>query len=553
MAFLVASNGPDAGRRYELDVEECVVGRHPDCHVVVDVGAVSRHHARIGQEEEAFFVEDLNSRNHTYVNEEMVTSRRLLRHGDRVSLCDISFVFHESEDPVVEDGSTGFSPVFVDDESPSSSSTIMSKLGMTSSQGQVQLTASPEVKLTALLKITQNLGRALKLDDVLPQVLNCLFDIFMQADRGYIALRNDDGTLIPKWAKTRREDAEGFRVSRTIARQVMESQEAILSVDAATDERFDMAQSIADFKIRSMMCAPLVDSDNSSIGVLQIDTVDQRKRFQQEDLEVLLSVATQAGVAIDNARLHEQAVKQRAIQKELEVAHEVQQGFLPTECPNLNGYEFFDYYEPANHVGGDYFDYIRMPDGRTAVIVADVVGHGVAAALLMAKLSAETRVALATESEPARAVTVLNRRLAGLQMDKFVTMVMVVIDDSNNRMTIVNAGHMPPIVRRADGSIEEPGADVSGLPLMILDDYDYEQAETELFEGDSITLYTDGVNESCDEEDNEYGMERVREKIAELDGTPADRSQELISDVRGFQAHQEDDMCVVAFGRSQTA
>ena len=120
------------------------------------------------------------------------------------------------------------------------------------------------------------------------------------------------------------------------------------------------------------------------MGVLQVDTLDQRKRFQQEDLEVLGSIASQAGIAINNAQLHENALKQKALERDLEVAREVQKGFLPNQRPELTGYSFFDYYQPANHVGGGYFDYIKLGDGRLAIIVADVVGHGVAAALLMA-------------------------------------------------------------------------------------------------------------------------------------------------------------------------
>ena len=125
-------------------------------------------------------------------------------------------------------------------------------------------------------------------------MLDSLFRIFVQADRGFIGLIDERGTLVPRWTKLRREDRdETIRVSRTIARQVMETKEAILSADAANDVRFEMSQSIADFRIRSVMCAPLLDRDRQGIGVLQLDTLDQRHRFQDEDLEL----AGQHGVA----------------------------------------------------------------------------------------------------------------------------------------------------------------------------------------------------------------------------------------------------------------
>ena len=226
----------------------------------------------------------------------------------------------------------------------------MSKLDVSSSsRGGLHVSASAEVKLAAMVEITQSLGRALALDEVLPQVLKSLFKIFVQADRGFIVLQTPDGKLIPRWVRLRREDAnDTLRISRTIIRHVMESKEAILSADAASDERFEMSQSIADFRIRSMMCAPLLDNEGNAFGALQIDTLDQRQRFTKEDLELLVSTASQAAIAIQNAQLHEQALKQREMERDMQLASEVQHGFLPDQRPELPGYEFFDYYQPAD-------------------------------------------------------------------------------------------------------------------------------------------------------------------------------------------------------------
>ena len=119
----------------------------------------------------------------------------------------------------------------------------------------------------------------------------------------------------------------------------------VLSADAASDERFEMSQSIADFRIRSVMCAPLINSDGRVLGVLQVDTLNQRHRYQPADLEVLASVAAQAANAIDNAQLHERAVQQRALERDLELAQQVQQSFLPQTRPEPPGYQFFDFYQ----------------------------------------------------------------------------------------------------------------------------------------------------------------------------------------------------------------
>jgi serine phosphatase RsbU (regulator of sigma subunit) len=398
----------------------------------------------------------------------------------------------------------------------------------------------------------RNLGRAISLDEVLPQVLKSLFKIFVQADRGFIVMQTPDGKLVPRWVKMRREDAnDTLRISRTIIRHVMDSKEAILSADAASDERFEMSQSIADFRIRSMMCVPLIDSEGAAFGALQIDTLDQRQRFTKEDLELLVSTASQAALAIQQAQLHEQALRQRELERDMQLAIEVQHGFLPDQRPTIAGYEFFDYYQPAAQVGGDYFDYIGLPEGRLAIVVADVVGHGVAAALLMAKLSSETRNALLSEPTPAAAVTRLNERICLTNMQRFVTMILVVVDPAKQRVTIVNAGHMAPLVRRISGQLEEPSETIAGLPLGVTDALGYEQCEVDIGPGETLTLFTDGVNESIDAKGDFYTIDRLRDQVKKLGADVQVLGPSIIEDVRGFlgKAPQNDDMCLVCFGR----
>jgi len=442
---------------------------------------------------------------------------------------------------------------FLADDEKAPGSTVMSKLDVSSSsRGGVHVSASPEVKLAAMIEITQSLSRVLALDEVLPQVLKSLFKIFVQADRGFIVMETPDGKLIPRWVRLRREDAsDTLRISRTIIRHVMDSKQAIISADAAGDERFEMSQSIADFRIRSMMCAPLMDSEGNAFGALQIDTLDQRKRFQDEDLELLVSTASQAAIAIQNAQLHESALRQREMERDMQLAHEVQRGFLPEQKPDLPGYEFFDYYQPADQIGGDYFDYIPLLDGRVAIVVADVVGHGVAAALLMAKLSAEARFSLYSEPTPAAAVTRLNERLSSLNIQRFVTLILVVLDPKEHRAIVVSAGHMAPLHRRAKNKIEEPGDSVAGLPLGVTDAMGYSQAEFEIGRGDTLVLYTDGINESIDAAGAFYTIDRLRAMVLKQGPAVAKMGQAIVDDVRKFlgKAPQNDDMCLVCFGR----
>lgn len=557
MAYLQALNGPNIGQNYELDAERCVLGRHPDCDVVIEVGAVSRHHAQIMREGKLFFLEDLNSRNGTYLNDRAIDRRSQLKDGDRLQVCDTTFTFVEPVlPPHAGDGrvgmGSGFTPVLVDDAEDGS--TIMKTLDVSTRTGTVQLTATSEAKLKALLEITRNMSKALSLDAVLPQVIDSLFKIFVQADRGFIVLRTEEGALIPRWTKLRRDDTdEAPRISRTVVEKVMSGREAILSADAASDSRFQMSQSIADFRIRSIMCAPLIDTEGTVFGVLQVDTVDQRSKFQEDDLEVLASVASQAAVAIDNAQLHERALLQRETERELELAHQVQRGFLPEFPPDVPGYEFFDYYQAANKIGGDFYDYIELPDGRVAIIVADVVGHGVAAALLMAKLSAQVRFSLASDSDPAKALSQLNRTFTGGNHEgRFVTLVLVVLAPLTNEMSVAIAGHMPPLWRRGDEDVVDAGNEIASVPIGVLGDIQYEQVTLPFEPGQVVVLYTDGINESMNKAGKLFGIDRIRRRVASEKPFAGTLGRKIIADVRSFTANrpQYDDMCLVVVSRA---
>jgi serine phosphatase RsbU (regulator of sigma subunit) len=388
----------------------------------------------------------------------------------------------------------------------------------------------------------------------LPKVLESLFDIFPSADRGFIVMKSPDDTLTPRWVKTRKaqDETETVRISRTIIRQVMETGESILSLDATEDARFDSSESIADFSIRSMMCAPLSDGDGNTFGALQIDSTQGRGQFREEDVDLLAGVAAQAGIAINNARMHEQALSQKEVEQDLKLAIEVQRAFLPQEPPNAPGFSVTSFYQAANHIGGDYFDYIHFKDGRVGVVVADVVGHGVAAAMFMAKLSAETRFCLANEDDLARAVENLNDRMSNVQVERFITFLLVVIDPKSEMIQIVNAGHMPPIVRQgADGSIVEPGEEESGLPIAIDSGMDYETVEIPFPCGDLAVMYTDGINEAMDAKDEEFGMEKVR-ALTEQDGDAEVVTKRIVDAVLEHvgEAPPFDDMCLVVIERT---
>ncbi|MHB8897722.1 MAG: SpoIIE family protein phosphatase [Thermoguttaceae bacterium] len=560
MAVLRVIQGPNQGKIYSLERDSMTLGRHPNCDIVLEVGAVSREHARIVKLDDNFFLEDLKSRNGTFLNSEQLEGRRKLNERDQIRICDLVLVFnHGTPEVTVEnaahfDGPAGgLAAMMVDDEKDfDSRSTITSKIDFSSGRSGLQLTVNAETKLKAILDILQAIGAAVEIDDVLPKILDGLFTVFVNADRGFIVLKDrTTGKFIPRATKHRREDDDDqIRVSRTILNKVTKDKEALISDDAAKDFQ---GQSIVDWQIHSMMAVPLLSTSGEVLGAMQVDTSNILNRFSQDDLELMGAVAIQAAVAVENAQLHEVAVREAAIKQDLALASKIQRSFLPDKAPDVEGYEFFNYYFPARTIGGDFYDYIPLPDGRLAIVLADVSGKGIAASLIVAKLASEFKSCLVSEPAPEVAIARLNHIFCDPRWeDRFVTVAVMVLQPRSHEVCIVNAGHMAPLLRHADGTIEEIGQEMSGLPIGVADDMDYEPLTINMAIGDSLMAYTDGIPDSQNIRDEFFGIPRL---VTEMNAKPFKNVDELgrhvVDTVRRFSGSQAqtDDMCVSIFGR----
>jgi len=569
MPLLTSSSAAVLNKSVKVEQSPVVIGRHPNCEVQVDDGSVSRRHAQIVYVKPNYYLEDLNSRNGSMLNNQFVTGRTRLFDGSEIQICDIVFRFTRSSvspgtrnRPTLvttsEDESVYGDSVFSLSQEPKqdAESQLVSQLDVQShTLGDIQH-INAEAKLKVLMQIAHALSDLVERDAVLERILDFLFDLFVQADRGFVMLKDENGALRPLGFKCRRPtDDENIRVSSTIAEMVMNSRRPIISRDAAIDDRFDTKESIMDFQIRSIMCAPLINSREESIGVIQLDTLRQTIAFGEEDLEMFVTVAMQASLAIQKSDLFSLRKKTQDIRKDLSLAHELQQRFLPQRAPDIDGYEFFSWYRPMQQVGGDYFDYITLDNGRVAIVVADVVGHGITAALLMAKVSAESRFALATESDPVAAVQRMNEELSSLHIDRFVTLALVLIDPATHTATIVNAGHMPPILRKAsDKSLTSIAVEEAGVPLGVMDDFEYESIEVTLQPGDSLLLYTDGVNEAMDKDGRQLTTTGMIEDIqTSQTTTPETIGQSVCESVARHSGETAmiDDACLVCVGRAE--
>ncbi len=550
MAVLTFLKGPNQGTSVELNGDLVVLGRKQECQVWINVPTVSKEHAVIRQLQGKFYIEDNKSRNGTFLNNKEVTARTQLRENDRIKICDIVLAYNEIKPrkALPEEYRAGPEEEFGEEDTSTVKATF-------NQDPKNLLEAASTERLALLLDISTQLSQTFNVDNLLPKIIDNLFQVFRQADRGFIIL-SEEGKLIPRVNKTRRADDEGgARFSRRIVNRCIETGECLLSEDATTDGRFDLSQSISDARIRSMMCAPLINrSSGRPFGVIQLDTQDKFKSFNQDDLKLLFAVAGLAAAALENARLHENLVSRAGLERDLKLARDVQKSFLPKSLPKVPGYEFYGHYEPAQEVGGDYYDFIPLIDGKWGVMIGDVAGKGVPAALMMAKVRAEARFCILTEESLAAAITKLNEHMedAGT-IDRFVTFGAAVVDPRRHQVTFANAGHFPPRIYRKAKQAFELGMDndLGGFPLGVVQGIPYEEVTVELEPGDVVFQFTDGVSEAVNKEGKEFTIEQATACLKDTPKNPKALVECLVNAVKqhAIGCKQFDDITVVAFGR----
>ncbi len=564
MAFLKRANGETAGQLIELK-ERSVIGRSPEfCHVVLDPNGVSRRHAEIYRKGEDYYLADLNSRNMTKVNNSKILPGvdHRLAPGDRINICDVEFLFYLKMPGA--SGERAFSDVMIVAENDDVDEPRLHTLDASRSIAMASV-VKPEVKLKAILEITRDLSSELKIDAVAPKILDSLMQLFPQAERLFLILVDPEtkrlvrkafryrGTRRSTFATTAPADEIPMSISRSIVNHVLGQKKAVLSQDAGEDKNLPTSASIADLKIRSVMCVPLLAPDREALGILQLDTSD-RKQFVQEDLDVLAAVASFAGISIQNAQMHESLLERERINRDLKLAEQVQKRFLPQSTPQLPGFEFFAHYDPAYEVGGDYYDFVPLPSGKLAIAVGDVSGKGVSAALMMAKFSGDTRFRILTEPSPAQAANALNDVLfsAGIE-ERFITMSLGVLDVQARTFTFASAGHLPILVRRANGTVEEIGEEIAGFPLGIVAGSDYQQTTVKLEPGDVVAVFSDGITDSRNLREELYDSRdkrRLPRKLAETPGGAEIVGRAILQDLREYSSGhiQVDDITLICFG-----
>ncbi len=531
-----------------------------ECDIVIDDGkqAISRKHAVISQGQGKFFVESLG-RNGTLLNNKLVEGKVPIKHEDRLKICDFLFRFQDERftapAPLPKDWMSNLPDPVAGDET-GEMTTIQHAVNRNAAQQFLEV--QPTERLRALLEISTSLSKTLELEPLLPQILDTLFGVFKQADRAFAILLDDAGRPYAKGFKARRSGMDD-RFSKTIVRRCLEQMQAYLSEDASSDTALGSSQSIAEFRIRSVMCVPLATSDGKPIGALQLDTQDITKKFREDDLKLLTIVGNLASIAVEKAQGHALSILREKSQREIELAKQVQLGFLPQTLPLVPGYEFFGFYSAAQTIGGDYYDFIPLPGGLLAVVLGDVAGKGVPAALLMAKLSAEVRFSMLTQPEPHKAIGVLNDQLfRGGIGDRFVTLAALVLDPLTHRVVIVNAAQVNPQRYRAAESefAEAISTEMTGLPLGAMEGFVYDSVTVILDPGDALVVYTDGISEAMSPDGTQFEMDGAAAAVmgasdGSLDMRPKAIGERMVAAVRKHADGrvQNDDIAVVCFGR----
>ena len=535
---LVAKNQPR--KIYELDGESLSLGRDLRAGIRLDDNRVSTRHARVLRGTDgSFVVEDTDSRNDTYLDGQKLEKFKpyLLRDGCRIRICEFTLIYHHQIVQVQEDLEE-----------------VATIIGTLDDMSSMHLASRPDrssTVLRAVLEINRILGGATDLNAVLARALEELFGIFPQAECGFILTVEPDGTLHPRATRDRNGDGRGLTLSRSVLDQVLSEKKGLIISDIALDALRLVSESLSGSGIRTALCVPILGRNSAPIGIIQLDSRAKTVSFASEDLELLAAVSVPIGVVVENHRLLK-------LQSLLSAAAEVQVALLPRRRPTAPGYSFWEHYQPALDVGGDYYDYIPIEKGprgewtRGAVTIGDVSGKGMPAALLMASFGSEVRHLVRTGVAPEVVAEALNDAFLDVDLPcRFITFVLLILDVSTHTLQILNAGHFCPMIRRKNGTVDAIGEDEAGRPIGIEGTEPYRSVKAKLHPGDVLVLFTDGATDAQSPAEKYYSLDGVRRQVAMTPGSPAQVGDGLLRSVRAHAAGRAfgDDIAVVCFGR----
>ena len=472
---------------------------------------LSRQHFAFENEGDDWTVQDLGSKNGTFVNNIPLKARLILKPGDRITAGHLVIVYspnaaNANDGVVVFEGS--------DSNSPTTSTVITSLEGALSNQTMAIERGGPKssAPMQALIRAGQELSENRPLSELFPVILDLAIEA-VNAQRGVLLLLEGDNLI------ARAHKGDGFRISTAVRDRVIKEKSSILVRDAQLDDAFKGRMSIVEQKVHTMMAAPLQTKDRI-IGLIYLDSPFILREFTKEDLSLLTVMANIAAVRIENARLAEVEAVERIMKRDLDQAADIQGRMLPDHAPNVPGTELAGFNLACRTVGGDYYDFFPYPDGKVGLTLGDVSGKGMPASLMMAELHARVQVLAEEPGNLGPFVVRLNKATcAKCPSNRFVTFFFCVLDPATGELSYANAGHNPPILVRANGTAEmlEGGGPVLG----ILPTAPYSEMRAKLDHGDMLALYSDGVTEANNADFDEFDEERFIQVLKQHRHHPA--------------------------------
>jgi serine phosphatase RsbU (regulator of sigma subunit)/pSer/pThr/pTyr-binding forkhead associated (FHA) protein len=556
--------------RFLIDKPIVTLGRSKRNDLVLADQWLSRNHAEIREENAAYYIHDLESRNGTLVNGVMIAEKTQLRDGDVVTLGDQTLTFmQEASRSVILSESPG-------DMDMENTLVVPTAQLLAATQGQeetwdifkgpgmrrpgvVQEDPARIIKqnqiLTALSQASMALISDRPLDELMEFILELAFRV-VKAERGFLMLSvGEEANLQVKAVRSASGESlesEGITFSRSIADKVINEQVSILTSNAMTDPRFRSQDSIVAVGIRSAMCVPLWNN-KSVTGLLYVDSRIHENVFTQDDLSLLTSLANVAAIKLENAELLEQMIEKKRQDHDLAQARRIQKEALPAADPDIAGWDIAGTNTPCYTVGGDYYDYITRPQGNLAFALGDVSGKGTPAAMMMMVLRATVHSSTQKENAVASIITQTNQVMYNnTPAQSYVTFFLGDLEPNTGDLRYVNAGHVPPILyRRATREIErlETGGTVVGL----FETAPFEEGQTRLEPGDILIVFTDGISESWDENEEEFGEDRLGDLIKQNNDQTAHKLMETIeSEIEQFTkgSRPSDDRTLLVLKRS---
>jgi serine phosphatase RsbU (regulator of sigma subunit) len=368
---------------------------------------------------------------------------------------------------------------------------------------------SLQILLDTIAAVTANID----LDTVLRDIVDRSLQV-TRAERAILLLGDAPDDLVVRVAQDRdgRSLTGELQWSRSLVRRCLEEGVAVRSVVQSDQEALEIGQSVYDLKLRAVMCAPM-RARNRTVGVIYVDSRAVRREFSARDLALFGAISAQLAISVENARLHADSLDKVRLQKDVEIARRIQQHLLPPVPKELPGLQVALRYAAAEQASGDTYDFVPMPGGRLAVMIGDVTGHGVGAALLTHAVQAALRSYLELIDDLATIVTRVNQRLvAGVETGNFMSLLLAVVDPAARTLQYVNAGHPGLLLARADGIAV---LDKTGMVLGVVGDQVYQASPLiPLSPGDLLFLHTDGVDEAMSAARETFGTARLQAVLA---------------------------------------